>query len=239
MNASVHGTEIDKFNQLADTWWDASGPMWPLHRLTALRVPYILSHIRRHIAGSGRKLSDLKVLDLGCGAGLLSESMARSGARVTAVDPAERNIAIATAHAASAGLSIDYRPGSTEAVEGERFDVVLNMEVVEHVDSLSRFMQHSTALVKEGGLMFLATINRNPLAWAIAIFGAEYVLGWLPRGTHEYRRLVKPAELEFLLQRGGMSVADRRGVRVNPLTRKFAISRSTRVNYMMTATRPN
>jgi 2-polyprenyl-6-hydroxyphenyl methylase / 3-demethylubiquinone-9 3-methyltransferase len=241
VNATVRSTEIDKFNQLAATWWDPTGPMWPLHRLNALREPYVLARIRDHFAVSGTSqgAADLRILDLGCGAGLLSESMARAGARVTAVDPAERNITIARRHAEAAQLEIDYRVGTCDAVAGERFDVVLNMEVVEHVDDLPGFMAQSTACVDAGGLMIVATINRNVFAWLTAIVGAEYVLGWLPRGTHHYHQLVKPAELEALLMDNGMAIGDRSGVQVNPLTRRFRLTRSTRVNYMLTAAMPN
>jgi 2-polyprenyl-6-hydroxyphenyl methylase/3-demethylubiquinone-9 3-methyltransferase len=144
---TVHNTEIERFNALAETWWDADGPMWPLHKLNALRVPYVLAQIRNHVAVNGRKLEELRILDIGCGAGLLSEAMARAGAQVTAVDPAEHNIRIARAHAKTAGLAIEYRCGSTEAVAGKKFDVVLNMEVVEHVDSLPDFMADCADLV--------------------------------------------------------------------------------------------
>jgi 2-polyprenyl-6-hydroxyphenyl methylase/3-demethylubiquinone-9 3-methyltransferase len=234
---TVHNAEIERFNQLAEQWWQSDGPMWPLHELNALRVPYVLAQVRKHIAGSGRRLEDLRLLDIGCGAGLLSEALARSGARVTAVDPAEHNIRIARAHASEAGLDIDYRCGSTEVVAGEQFDVVLNMEVVEHVDELPVFMANCAELLTDDGMTIVATINRSPLAWFVAIFGAEYVLGWLPKGTHQYERLVKPRELQSLLAEGDLTVTDTRGVRVNPLTRSFSLSQSPLVNYMVTATR--
>lgn len=234
---TVHNAEIERFNRLAAQWWQADGPMWPLHQLNALRVPYVLARIRKHIAGSGRRLEDLRILDIGCGAGLLSEAMARSGASVTAVDPAENNIKIARQHAREAGLEIEYRCGSTEVVAVETFDVVLNMEVVEHVDDLPLFMAGCSNLTSDDGLTIVATINRSPLAWLIAILGAEYVLGWLPRGTHQYERLVKPNELEEMLARDDFTVTDVRGVRVNPVTRTFTITRSPVVNYMMTAER--
>ena len=232
---TVHNAEIDRFNELAAQWWQTDGPMWPLHELNDLRVPYVVAQIRKHIAGSGRRMEDLRVLDIGCGAGLLSEAMADCGAQVTAVDPAQKNIEIARRHAADAGLEIDYRCGSTDAVAGEQFDVVLNMEVVEHVDDVALFMTDCTERLARDGLMIVATINRSPLAWLIAIFGAEYVLGWLPRGTHQYERLVKPGELEALFAKRGMSVTDTRGVRVKPLSRKFTITPLPLVNYMMTA----
>ena len=234
---TAHNAEIDRFNQLAAQWWQEDGPMWPLHRLNALRLPYVIAQVRKHIAGTGKTLEDLHILDIGCGAGLLSESLARAGARVTGVDPAERNIQMAQGHAREMGLDIDYRCGSTEAVAGEYFDVVLNMEVVEHVDDLPQFMADCAACLTDDGLMIVATINRSPLAWLIAIFGAEYVLGWLPKGTHQYEKLVKPEELAGLLADGGLTVTDTRGVRVNPVSRKFSMSQTPLVNYMVTARR--
>ncbi len=235
---TAHNAEIDRFNQLAAQWWQEDGPMWPLHRLNALRLPYVMAQVRKHIAGSGRTLEDLRILDIGCGAGLLSEALARAGARVTGVDPAERNIQMARAHAEEVGLEIDYRCGSTEAVAGERFDVVLNMEVVEHVDDLPRFMADCAERVTDDGLMIVATINRSPLAWLVAIFGAEYVLGWLPKGTHQYDKLVKPGEVVEFLAHHGFAVTDTCGVSVNPVSRKFSITRLPLVNYMVTAARP-
>ncbi len=232
---TVHNAEIDRFNELAAQWWQEDGPMWPLHRLNNLRVPYVLAQVRTHSAGSGKQLEDLRILDIGCGAGLLSEAMARAGAKVSGVDPAERNIQMAKAHAAEVGLDIDYRCGSTEAVSGEQFDVVLNMEVVEHVDDLPQFMADCAERVTDDGLMIVATINRSPLAWLVAIFGAEYVLGWLPKGTHHYRMLRKPSEIEELLSRGGLVTSNRAGVRVNPFNRSMTITKSLQINYMLFA----
>jgi len=236
MGTTVRVSEVGRFNRLAAQWWEPQGPMWPLHELNALREPYVMAQIRKHIARNGRVFEHLRILDIGCGAGLLSEALARSGAQVTGLDPAPENIRIARNHAHEAGLEIDYRCGSAEDLAEEKFDVVLNMEVVEHVDNLPLFLNQCAGALDDKGLMIIATINRNPLAWLTAIFSAEYVLGWLPRGTHQYHRLVKPEELEALLAENKLTVSDRRGVRVNPLTRKFTIARSTRVNYMMSAT---
>ena len=240
---SIDPVEIGYYERLAHTWWDRQGPLWPIHTLNTLRVRYLKRQITGHFGiarRSGKPLSGLRILDIGCGGGILSEALARLGADVTGVDVAKRNINVARHHAAEAGLPVYYLLGSAEdlAEAGERFDVVLNMEVVEHVADLGAFMKACNALVRPGGMMFVATINRSPLSWLVAIFGAEYVLGWLPKGTHQYKRLVKPKELEALLSDGKLSVTDVRGVRVNPITRGFSLTESPLVNYMMTAARP-
>ncbi len=237
---TVDPEEIARFNRLAETWWDPSGSMWPLHRLNALRAPFILESIQCHLAlnaGNTLPLQGLTVLDIGCGAGLLSEAMARHGARVTGVDPARRNIEIATHHAGGQGLQIEYLEASAQDLQARRFDVVLNMEVVEHVDNVQAFMRDCCALVRPGGMHFLSTINRNPISFLVAIVGAEYVLRWLPRGTHQWRKFVTPAEASAMLKAGGFSVVETRGVSVNPVTRNYNLTQSTRVNYMLAAVR--
>lgn len=240
MTASLDPAEIERFNGLATTWWDPDGPMWPLHKLNAARVPYILDTLGTYLGvspGAARPLEGVDLLDIGCGAGLLSESLARLGANVTAVDPAERNIRIAVEHARRGGLDIDYRVGSVEAVAGMQFDVVTNMEVVEHVEQLPRFLSQCCALTAPGGMQFVATINRNVLSWLVAIIGAEHVLRWLPRGTHQWRKFVTPEELQAMLADGGLSVVDMRGVTVNPLARAIKVSAFKGVNYMLAAAR--
>ena len=240
MTASINPGEIERFNQLAATWWDPQGPIWPLHKLNAARVPFILDMLSTYMAVSpadALPLKGLVVLDVGCGAGLLSESMARLGARVTAVDPAEQNIRIAREHARRSGLDIDYRIGGVEAVSEERFAVVLNMEVVEHVEQLPRFMAQCCALTAPGGMQFVATINRNFLSWLVAIVGAEYVLGWLPKGTHQWSKFVTPREAAAMLAEGGLSVVEERGVVVNPIARAIKVSKFSGVNYMLAAAR--
>ena len=239
---TVDPEEIARFNKLAETWWDPAGDMWPLHRLNALRAPFILDGIKRHLpvsTGESLPLQGLTILDIGCGAGLLSEAMARHGAQVTGIDPANRNIEIATRHAADGGLAIEYLEGSAEDLQGRRFDVVLNMEVVEHVENVEAFMRSCCALVKPGGMHFVATINRNPISFLVAIIGAEYVLRWLPRGTHHWRNFVTPTEAVNMLDEGGFSVVEKRGVSVNPFTRSYKLTTSTRVNYMLVAIRGN
>lgn len=240
MTATVNPEEIERYNQLARTWWDPVGPMWPLHRLNAARAPFVEQAIRTHLRPDTvgeYPLTGLRVLDIGCGAGLLSESMARLGAVVTAVDPAPRNIEIAKSHARSGGLDIDYRCGAVEDLDAEPYDVVLNMEVVEHVEALPDFMARCCALTAPGGMQFVATINRNPLSWLVAIVGAEYVLRWLPRGTHQWRKFVTPEETAKMLDSGGLAVVEKRGVSVNPFNRLISVGRFTGVNYMVAALR--
>lgn len=234
---SIDPEEIAYFERLADRWWDVAGPFWPLHRLNAFRV----DHIRRWLGilmgldpEREHPLDGLRLLDIGCGGGILSEPMARLGARVTGVDVSEKNVRVARLHARRGGLAIDYRLASVEQLvrEGVQFDVVLNMEVIEHVDHLADFLADCGRLVRPGGAMFVASINRTLAAWAMAIVGAEYVLRWLPRGTHRYRKLVKPREVQDYLG-GEFELMDRTGVRVNPFDRGFGYSRWTGVNYML------
>lgn len=238
---TVSPAEISRYNQLASTWWQADGPMWPLHKLNRLRLPYVMQGICRHFerdAEAPRPLAGLSVLDVGCGAGLLAEGLAGAGARVIGVDPAIKNIEIARDHAQAMMLDIDYRVGSIDAVGAdEMFDVVLNMEVVEHVESLPTFIAACCGHTQVGGLQFIATINRTFFAWFAAIVGAEYVLRWLPRGTHQWRKFVTPRETQAMLASHGQRVVDWIGVKVNPLTRQYRLANVLSVNYMVTALR--
>ena len=241
-DTTIDPREVEFYAQLADTWWDREGPFWPLHKLNALRLAYIRDHLCRHFerdAGSPRPLEGLTVLDVGCGGGILSESMAQLGADVTGIDIVEKNINVARLHAQEGALPIDYRQMTAAelAGSGARFDVVLNMEVVEHVADLAAFMHDCNRLTADGGVMFVATINRTPLAWLFAIVGAEYILGWLPRGTHRWRLFRKPGEIAALLAGGGLAVRDITGVAANPFTRTLRRTRLTNVNYMMFCTR--
>ena len=228
--ANIDPAERDKFDRLAASWWDPRGDSRPLHELNPARMRFIEERVR---------LDGARVVDVGCGGGILSESMARFGADVTGIDVVEKNINVARLHAQQEALSIDYRlmTASELADSGKRFDVVLNMEVVEHVADLAAFMHDCNRLTDDNGVMFVATINRTPLAWLFAIFGAEYILRWLPRGTHRYRLLRKPAEIRTLLAEGGLAVGDITGVAVNPFTRTLRRTRLTSVNYMMCCSR--
>ena len=242
-NSSVDQAEIEKFSAMAAEWWDPTGKFKPLHKFNPVRLDYIRSTLCAHFAKDSKSLrpfEGLSVLDIGCGGGLLCEPIARLGASVTGVDAAERNVKTATAHAAGQGLDLHYRHGTAEEVlsEGAQFDLVLNMEVVEHVADVSSFMTSCAGLVKEGGLMIVATLNRTPKAFMLAIVGAEYVLRWLPAGTHQFEKFVKPEELRQPLSAAGMRIKGETGVSFNPLTDRWNLSRDMSVNYMLSATKP-
>jgi 2-polyprenyl-6-hydroxyphenyl methylase/3-demethylubiquinone-9 3-methyltransferase len=234
---SIDPAEIAYFENLAHRWWDAEGPFWPLHKLNAFRVGYIREQLSRAFGAepaAEQPLKDLRLLDIGSGGGILSESMARLGARVTGIEVTEKNVKVSKLHAEWSALDIDYRLATAEdlASTGEQFDAVLNMEVVEHVENLSAFLPVCGKLVRPGGLMVVATINRTLAALLIAIFAAEYVLGWMPKGTHHWRKLVKPDEVTGALG-DEFRLVDRAGVHINPLDRSFHFSRYTGVNYML------
>lgn len=240
--ASVDPEERARFDQFARIWWDETGAMWPLHRLNSFRTGFIVDIIRRHFHIDSRDstpFTGLSVLDIGCGGGILSETMANFGCSVHGVDISERNIEVARQHAMSSGLDVVYDVGTAESLASEkmRYDIILNMEVVEHVADLKSFMSSCNSMVNANGLQFVATINRNPWSWFIAIFGAERVLGWLPTGTHQYRKLVKPSELLNLLEQDQFSVTARTGVAVNPFNRQMSATKSELVNYMLAARR--
>ncbi len=242
-DSTIDQREVEFYSQLADTWWDAEGPFWPLHQLNELRTVYILDKLCEHFgrdATSDKPLDGLRVLDVGCGGGILSESIARYGASVTGIDVVEKNIRIASLHAAQQDLDIEYSMTtvSSFAEGGDVFDVVLNMEVVEHVADVDAFMRDCCRLVSDNGVMFVATINRNLLSWLFAIVGAEYILRWLPRGTHRWDWFRTPAETTERLANGGLRVEDSAGVAANPFNRRLRMTQSTKVNYMLFATRP-
>lgn len=241
--STVDDAEITRFAGLAQAWWDPAGAFRALHRLNPVRLDYIRDRTlaqRRLERRAAHPLAGLSLLDVGCGGGLLCEPMARLGAAVTGIDPGEETVAAARAHAASVGLDIDYRAVTVEnlAAAGDSYDVVLAMEVVEHVADVPAFLDACASLVRPGGLFFAASINRTPKAFLLAILGAEYVLGWLPRGTHRYEKLVKPAEIEGPLERAGLDVFDRAGVVYAPLAGEWRLSQDMDVNYMLAAQRP-
>ncbi|MGN6487820.1 MAG: bifunctional 2-polyprenyl-6-hydroxyphenol methylase/3-demethylubiquinol 3-O-methyltransferase UbiG [Devosia sp.] len=240
---TINTEEIAKFAAMADEWWDPKGKFKPLHKFNPVRLGYVRDNAIRHFRRDGaarRPLEGLRVLDIGCGGGLLTEPLARLGATVTGIDAGEKNIAIARLHAEQSGLAIDYRAVTAEAVAagGERFDVVLNMEVVEHVDNVPLYMKSCAELVAPGGLLFTASINRTPRAFALAIVGAEYVLRWLPRGTHDFRKFLTPEEIGALARRNGLKVVEKVGVVFHPLADEWRQSRDTGINYMVLAERP-
>lgn len=236
--------EIARFQAMAAEWWNPAGKFRPLHKFNPVRLSYIKEQVCARFdrdVNDPQAFAGLRFLDIGCGGGLLCEPMARLGAEVIGADPGTTNIEVARIHAAQSGLEIDYRATTAEdlAAAGERFDVVLNMEVVEHVADVPMFMAACAEMVKPGGLMFVATINRTLKAYALAIVGAEVVLRWLPRGTHSYDKLVRPQELEGPLASAGMTVMDRCGVTYNPLFDKWDRSKDMDVNYMLLAERPS
>ncbi|MFS4581591.1 bifunctional 2-polyprenyl-6-hydroxyphenol methylase/3-demethylubiquinol 3-O-methyltransferase UbiG [Phaeobacter sp. C3_T13_0] len=242
--STVDPSEIAKFEAMAAEWWDPAGKFKPLHMLNPCRLDYIT----QQIAGEfGRNLSEeapfsgLRILDIGCGGGLLSEPMARLGASVVGADAAAGNIPVAQVHADQSGLSIDYRHTTAEALAeaGEQFDVVLNMEVVEHVADPLSYLTATQHLLKPGGLQICSTINRNPKSYAMAIFGAEVVMRWLPRGTHEWSKFITPDELFDLLSNAGLAPVDRKGFVFNPVLWTWSLSdRDLSVNYVTASTKP-
>src|SRR5271165_7618581 len=226
---TVDTDEVEKFSALAEEWWDPRGKMAPLHKFNPVRLAYIRDALCKHFGRNPKQvpsLGGLRLLDIGCGAGLLCEPLTRLGGALVGVDPAAKNIAAARLHAQESGLAIDYRVGTAEALAdaGERFDVVLAMEVVEHVADVSLFVRRCAEMVKPGGLMIVATINRTLKSFALAIVGAEYVLGWLPRGTHRWDKLVTPNELDIALELAGLRLIDERGVIYDLLTGRWRLA---------------
>jgi 2-polyprenyl-6-hydroxyphenyl methylase / 3-demethylubiquinone-9 3-methyltransferase len=237
---TVDPDEVARFAALADDWWDPHGRFRPLHQFNPVRLAFIRDRLARRFGRdirAKRPFEGLRLLDIGCGGGLVAEPMARLGASVVGLDATEKNIQVARLHAGRAGLAIDYRCAPAEALlDGpERFDVILNLEVVEHVVALEPFIAACGALLAPGGAMIVATLNRTAKAWALAIVGAEYVLGWLPRGTHRWAKFVRPAELAGALRRHGLTIAELTGVSYQPLSGEWALSRDLAVNYMVFA----
>lgn len=240
--SSIDAAEVERFSRMAGTWWDARGPMAALHKLNPVRLGYIRDKAAERFERDPKRLDCLKglrMLDIGCGGGILSEPLARLGAQMVGADPAEENIAVASAHARDSGVAVDYRATTAEdlAEAGERFDVVLAMEVVEHVADVPAFVATCASMVKPGGLMIAATLNRTLKSFALAIVGAEYVLRWLPRGTHQWDKFVTPNELERAFENGGLQVTGERGVIYNPFADRWQLSSDMDVNYMLAGAR--
>lgn len=238
--STIDEAEVARFSALAAEWWDETGKFRPLHKFNPSRLAYIREIALTRFARdpkARRPFEGLRLLDIGCGGGLLSEPMARLGFSVLGADASERNIGTASVHAVEQGLAIDYRATTAEALAaaGETFDVILNMEVVEHVADKALFLKSCAAMLKPGGVMIVATLNRTMKAWALAIVGAEYVLGWLPRGTHEWAKFVTPGELRAALTGEGLAVEALTGLAYNPISDQWKRSSDTDVNYMMVA----
>jgi 2-polyprenyl-6-hydroxyphenyl methylase/3-demethylubiquinone-9 3-methyltransferase len=241
---TVDAGEIAKFEAMAAEWWDPEGKFRPLHMLNPVRLEYITRQIAAEFGrdrSAERPFAGLRLLDIGCGGGLLSEPMARLGAEVVGADAAERNIPVARLHAEQSGLEIDYRHTTAEALAeaGEAFDVVLNMEVVEHVADPAAYLAACQALLRPGGLMICSTLNRTARSYALAIVGAEMVMRWLPRGTHEWAKFITPDELYELIRNAGLHPVDRKGFVFNPVTWSWRLSETDLgVNYVTASTKP-
>jgi len=237
---TIDDEEVARFSRLSGQWWDAQGPMAPLHKFNPVRLGFIRDRGAAHCGRDATRLDSLaglRMLDIGCGAGILSEPLARLGPAVVGIDPSESNIAVARHHAAQSELAVDYRATTAEvlAAAGERFDVVLAMEVVEHVADAGLFIELAAELVKPGGLLFVATLNRTIKSFALAIVGAEYILRWLPRGTHQWDKFVTPNELEIAIEQGGMHITGESGMMYNLLADRWQLSTDMDVNYMVVA----
>ena len=237
---TINQEEIQKFSKLADEWWDVNGKFKPLHMFNPIRIDYILNTVKKHFGKNDKTLplKGLKFLDIGCGGGLISEPMSRLGAEVTGIDASEKNIKIAKAHAQKNDLIIKYLNKSPEELNNtHQFDVILNLEIVEHVEDVNLYFESCVSLLKKDGLMFTATINRTFSSYIKAIIGAEYVLRWLPIGTHDWNKFLKPEEIENKITKLNLSIKDTKGLVFNPLTKKWKTSDDLSVNYVMVGTK--
>lgn len=241
--STIDPSEIEKFSKLAETWWDPEGPFKPLHQLNPIRISYIRETLYRYFSPSSdltSSLSNLTLLDVGCGGGLLAEPFARLGASVTGIDASDKNIAIAKSHAEQSRLSIEYLSTTVESLaqEEKKYDAVFAMEIIEHVAEIPSFIAACRQVLKPGGVLFMSTLNRTFRAYLLAIIGAEYLLRWLPKGTHEWSRFMTPAELTQLLYANHLSVQEIKGIVFQPLRRKWQLSHDCSVNYVLHATAP-
>jgi len=234
--STINRGEIDKFSKIANEWWDPEGKFKPLHKFNPIRIQYIKENITKHfnINKKNLPLKNLKILDIGCGGGLLSEPMSRLGAKVTGIDASEKNIKIANAHLKKSKLKINYICASPESLKTtkKQFDVILNMEIVEHVEDVELFIKKSSELLKKKGLMFVATLNKTLKSYIFAIVGAEYILRWLPIGTHEWEKFVEPSKLIEYGKRNSLKLEKINGMKFNPLNNKWNISEDKSVNYI-------
>lgn len=244
ITSTVDAREIEHFSKMADTWWDAHGPFRPLHVMNPTRIDYIREQIIQHFAletTTNTPLQSLNILDIGCGGGLVSEPLARLGASMTSIDASEKNIRIAQLHAERSELAINYRCTNAEtlATQHQQFDVVLALEIIEHVADVPAFMQACAALTRSGGLCIVSTLNRTTKSFVMAIVGAEYVLRWLPRGTHHWSKFLRPSELSYEAQRAGLAQHTFMGMRYLPFSQSWELDpKALDVNYMMVTVKP-
>ncbi len=241
MTTTINREEIQKFSDLADEWWDVNGKFKPLHMFNPIRIEYITEKIKQEfnlINQNNNFLKDLKILDIGCGGGLISEPLARLGGEVTGIDASEKNIKVAKLHSKKNNLNINYLNKSPEQLNNsEKFDIVLNLEVVEHVENVDLYIKSCSNLLKKNGIMFTATLNRTIVSYIKAIVGAEYILRWLPIGTHDWNKFIKPEELEKKLSSANFSTIDVKGLEFNPLFSKWKKSDNLSVNYIICSKR--
>ena len=235
---TINQDEIQKFSKLADEWWDVSGKFKPLHMFNPIRIEYILDNIKDHFGESSKELplKGLKILDIGCGGGLMSEPMSRLGAEVTGIDASLKNIKVAKLHAEKNNLKINYINSSPENLhQDENYDIILNLEIVEHVDNVDFYFESCSKLLKKNGIMFTATLNRTFTSFIKAIIGAEYILRWLPVGTHDWNKFFKPKEIEEKILNLNFTIKDTKGLDYNPFTQKWKKSKNLSVNYIVTS----
>ena len=232
---SINKKEIEKFSKIAEEWWDPNGKFKPLHNFNPIRIKYIKDNLSKdfNIKDSIKPFRNIKILDIGCGGGLLSEPMCRLGARVVGIDASEKNIKVAKFHAKKNRLKIDYRVASPEMLKTKvKFDVILNMEIIEHVEDVNFFIKESSKLLKKNGIMFIATLNKTLKSYALAIVGAEYILKWLPIGTHDWEKFIKPDDLIDITKKNNLVLKKLDGMKLNILDNAWKVSSDTSVNYI-------
>tara|TARA_B100000035_G_scaffold150053_1_gene127895 strand:+ start:6225 stop:6950 length:726 start_codon:yes stop_codon:yes gene_type:complete len=238
MSTTINKEEIQKFSRLAEEWWDVNGKFKPLHMFNPIRIEYITESIKKYykLKTKANFLEGLKILDIGCGGGLISEPMSRLGAKVTGIDASEKNIEVAKLHSKKNNLKINYLNTSPEKLdELEKYDIVLNLEIVEHVENVNLYIKSCYKLLKRNGLMFTATLNRSLTSYIKAIIGAEYILRWLPIGTHDWNKFIKPEELEKILSEENFSTLDIKGLKFYPFVKKWKKSNDLSVNYIISS----
>ena len=243
MNTTIDPIEYEKFSKMAEEWWNPSGKFKALHKFNPKRIEFIRDRLVNHFsldANSKKPLNKIDILDIGCGGGLLSEPMSKLGANVTGIDIVETNFNIAKGHSNEENLNIEYKDSTAENLlnENVQFDAILNMEVIEHVSDLNLFIESCEKLLKKDGILFFATLNRNIISYGLAIIGAEYILGWLPKGTHDWKKFITPEELKIIFRSSGLNISEIVGMKYNPIYDNWYISEDTSVNYLGTAIKP-